>query len=243
MAALLSDECDVISPSFGFETRLEELRTLEQAGEVQLEIFENIEWEHLEFGILSLNPDLPALFQNKVTRQAMAMCIDRQAIVSEMSLTPADVPLSFVAESHPLFQAGVRTYAFDPEAAAGLLNSVGWVDLDANPATARTAQGVAGVEDGANFEFVLLTTSHQDRQRVAQMVQDGLLACGIQMSIETLPDEQLFQPGPEGVIFGRQFQASLFSWAVRDQPACQLFTTQEIPGDYPNFAKGWEVRI
>lgn len=240
LAALLADECDVISPSFGFETRLEELRTLEQAGEIRLDIFEDNEWEHLDFGILSLNTDLPALFQNKVTRQAIAMCIDRQAIASEISMAEtASVPNSFVAESHPFFHAGVRIYAFDPEAASGQLDSSGWVDLDANPATARTAQGVAGVEDGTNFEFVLLTTSHQDRQRVAQMVQENLSDCGILVDVETLPDEQLFLPGPEGVIFGRQFQASLYSWAVRDQSACQVFTTQEIPGDYPDFAKGW----
>jgi ABC-type transport system substrate-binding protein len=186
-----------------------------------------------------LNPELPAIFQSKITRQAIATCIDRQQIIAETPSASANVPNSYLPAAHPRYHAGVRSYPYDPAAAAALFDAAGWLDLDANPATARTAQGVVGVEDGAPLAFVLLTTPEEERQKAAISIQASLADCGVQVQIEALPAEQLFLSGPEGRVFGRQFQMVQFSWAGGDWPLCNLFTSQEIPGDYPQFSKGW----
>ncbi len=237
--AFSAGECDVLGPGYGIETNAELVQSIDQDPEMRLEFFENKDWEHLDFGISSLNVDLPALFQNKVTRQAIAMCIDRQQINHENLSAAAQIPHSFVSTSHPLYHPGVRSYAYDPEGAATLFEFVGWLDLDSNPATPRTAQGVIGVVDGTPFEFILLTTPEDERQHTAQLIRENLSACGVQIQIEILPGEELYLPGPEGKIFGRQFQAAQFSWSSSDWPICNLFTSQEIPGEYPQFSKGW----
>ncbi len=40
-------------------------------------------------------------------------------------------------------------------------------------------------------------------------------------------------------MFGRRFDLAQFGWPATPEPACELFTTAEIPGPYPEFPKGW----
>lgn len=239
LAAMLSGECDLLSPSFGKEIDAEKMEVLKENPGVRIDILPAPEWGHLDFGIVSLNNDLPSLFQSKLTRQAIAMCIDREVIISELDSAWQATPNSFLPETHPLYHAGVRAYVYDPLVASTLFEAVGWVDADGDASTPRTSQAIAGLEEGTALSFTLLTTPDEERQRIAQNIQENLAGCGVQMQIETVPADQLFLPGPEGKIFGRQFQSALFSWGGKPWPVCNLFTSQEIPGDYPQFPKGW----
>jgi peptide/nickel transport system substrate-binding protein len=45
--------------------------------------------------------------------------------------------------------------------------------------------------------------------------------------------------GPEGPVFGRQFDLALFSWTTGSYHLGQIFQTSEIPGEYPTYPKGW----
>ncbi len=239
IAALSTGDCDLLSPSFNLAENAEQLRALEQNPELKLEVFSIPEWEHLDFGIASLNNEFLPLFESKLTRQAMAMCLDRETIISGIASTTADIPNTFLPVSHPRYHAGVRSYAYDPDTAGVLLDSAGWLDADADEATARIAQGIAGIEDGTPLSFTLWTTPDEERLRIAESIQENLAGCGVQVQIEAIPPEQLFLPGPEGKLFGRQFQSAQFAWAGNTWPACSLFTSLEIPGDYPQFLKGW----
>ena len=51
--------------------------------------------------------------------------------------------------------------------------------------------------------------------------------------------EDLFAPGPEGVVFGRQFEMAQFAWSFGKESLCKLFMSSEIPGIYPDYPKGW----
>ena len=133
----------------------------------------------------------------------------------------------------------IKHYAFDPKVAGTLLETLGWLDEDSDPTTPRLARGVTGIEDGTPFEFSLLTTDEPDKIRVGQLVQDSLAQCGIKMGVTSLPVESLFAAGPDGVIFGRNFSLAQFGWTGSLEPPCYLYITQEIPGDYPEFPKGW----
>ena len=56
-----------------------------------------------------------------------------------------------------------------------------------------------------------------------------MAGCGISVSVETLPPETLFAPGPEGVLFGQQFDLAQFSWRAVSAPLCDLFLSNQIP--------------
>ncbi len=82
------------------------------------------------------------------TRQAIALCLDRQKVVDTVLFGQSSVPLSFVPADHPLYSASVPSYKFDPAAGIQLLEQVGWKDLDGNPATPLQAVSVKNVAAG-----------------------------------------------------------------------------------------------
>jgi peptide/nickel transport system substrate-binding protein len=59
------------------------------------------------------------------------------------------------------------------------------------------------------------------------------------VEIEYLPAAELLAPGPDGPIFGRQFDLALFAWTTGSYHLCQILQTEEIPGMYPVYPKGW----
>ena len=139
LAALLAGECDYLDESTQIQSQSavlsaaqasDELRLLEQTGPA---------WEHLDFGIVSRNTTLPPYFQSKEVRQAVALCIDRQKIVAELAPSQAVVMESYVPPEHPLFNADVKHYMFDPKTAGSNLDSLGWLDEDGNSSTPRLA--------------------------------------------------------------------------------------------------------
>jgi peptide/nickel transport system substrate-binding protein len=169
----------------------------------------------------------------------VATCIDRQALAGQLFYGQSQAPDSYVSADHPLFNAGVRRYTFDPAAAGKLLDAAGWLDADGSSETPRVAQGVAGIPDGTPFEVTLLTSDEDEKQRAAQAMQASLAQCGIKLNISASPAETVFAPGPEGPIFGRSYSLAQFGWVAPLEPPCRLYTSAEIPGPYPEFPKGW----
>ncbi len=244
LEGLKAGQCDLLDSSLQFQGLTEELRLLEGTGELKFIHYPNLEWEHIDFGINSLSPDLPKTLELKETRQAIALCIDHQRIVSELELVSPELSFSFLPAAHPLYSSGDSSLSFDTQAASSLLDSIGWLDVDSNPGTARISQGVPGVEDGTEFILEWLTTPDEEQQVIARLAQESLSTCGIQLDIKALPAEELFHPGPEGQIFGRKFQLAEFAWASNSWSGnslntCRLYSSLEIPGAYPEYPKGW----
>ncbi len=40
--------------------------------------------------------------------------------------------------------------------------------------------------------------------------------------------EELFAPGPDGLLFGRKFDMAEFSWSLSTMPACRYYTTPQV---------------
>lgn len=239
LRALQAGECDYLDESINLASSLAAFQSAQADG--KLEIIEQVSgaWEHLDFGIAPLNPSILPLFQARETRQAVALCLDRQKIVDEIMGGASSVMDSYLSRDHPLFNPDIKRYPFDPGAAAAALDSIGWRDDDGNPATPRRAQAVSGVPDGTLFEFTFSTVDEPQQQQIAEIVRDSLAQCGMNVRIQPLPADQLFGAGPEAVIFGRNFSLTQFGWMGAWQPPCFLYTTQEIPGPYPQYPKGW----
>jgi peptide/nickel transport system substrate-binding protein len=243
LAALQAGECDLLDETTHLEVQGAELLELQETGKAAVFIQPAAAWEHADFGISPYNtPEndgpLP-LFGSKEVRQAIALCADRQRMAAELFFGQSVVPDSYVPADNPLFNPDVRKYAFDPTAGAVLLDSIGWKDADGDPNTPRTAQGVAGIPDGTVLEVPFLTTDEDEKQRAAAILQESLASCGVKLNISLQPAEALFAPGPQGALFGRNFSLAQFGWAASLEPPCYLYTSQEIPGPYPEFPKGW----
>jgi peptide/nickel transport system substrate-binding protein len=238
LKALLAGECDLLDKSALSEAQASALADMP----VQVAYENGAAWEHLDFNLSPLTQNTPAgaaLATSKELRQTIAACVDRQALAEALFPGQSQVPDSYVPANHPLHNADVHQYSYDPQAASTALTALGWVDSDNNPQTPRSAQGVVGTPDGTALQIPYLTIAEPSRQRAAEMLKATLAGCGVQVDIQYLPADQLFSPGPEGPVFGRQFTTAQFGWESAVEPACYLYTSGEIPGPYPQYPKGW----
>ena len=244
LEAIQAGECDLLDQeaSLAFqEDGFQALLAAQEAGRLAARIQTGTVWEHADFGIRpasyddgnQLGVDRPDFFGDVRTRQALAQCIDRQRIVDEVLFGLSAVPDSYLPPGHPLLNPDVARYPFDPAAGAALLDQVGWLDGDGNPATPRVALGVPNVVDGTPLQFTYRTTPASQRQRAAEILKDSLAQCGVALELVTSPAEELYAAGPQGPVFGRQFDLAQLAWSTGVHPSCNLWLTSEIPGD-PN---------
>ncbi len=237
--ALQAGECDLIDQSAILDPQSSRLAEMHASGKAQAFILKDAGWEQITFGINPLDNQRTKFFEQPEVRQAVALCIDRAALLGGGSIEPQQALDSYVSPNNPLYNPEIDQYAYDVQKAGSLLTSAGWLDDDNNPATPRISHGVSGVTDGTPFEVEYLVTSDAGPQAEAQKIQAMLQQCGISTKITPLPAAQFLAPGPDGPVFGRAFDLAQFAWAGSVEPACNLYLTGEIPGPYPEFVKGW----
>ena len=193
--------------------------------------------EQIIFGI-----DSSAIFEETHTpwfadtrvRQAVAQCIDRQALADEFTGGRATVMDTFVPPDHTLLPADLPQWVYDPAAANTLLDEVGL--RDANGDGVREAIGAT-----RSFSITLGTVAGDPlREQLNARVRDNLAACGIQVNPYTLDAGAWFAPGPSGTVFGRKFDLAQFAWLSRIHPDCGLYLTANIPGPLEQGFNGWD---
>jgi peptide/nickel transport system substrate-binding protein len=237
LAAYFSGECAVVANEPGLFEYFPEIEIRQQEGDLNIIYVEGDAWEQISFGINSLDSKR-ILLEDSRTRQAIAQCINREAI-SEERRDAGSVIESFFIPGDPRVDAQSAGNPYQPEVAMDLLEQVGWIDHDQDPDSPRIAQGINDVKDDTPFQLILLAAGVTDIPSSVLLIQQDLLYCGIEVQIEILPASELLAPGPEGPVFGRQFDLALFAWAAGSYQYCRLFMTDEIPGIYPEYQKGW----
>ena len=233
---LSQGECDVIAQDViereGVNTgTLAPLLEAADLGEVELIQAPSTEWEHLDFSVKRAEWDpRPPFFSDVRTRQAVGMCVHRDRIAGEaLPYGKADATDSYVSIQHPLYGGSELVgYDYDPSAAMVLLDEIGWRDEDGDGV--REAHGVQNIRSGTPLSVTLLTNSdHLAHERVARILVENMAACGIQMGVEYMPAAELFADGPDGPVFGGQFDLVLFSWLNDLDAPCWLYLSSEIP--------------
>jgi peptide/nickel transport system substrate-binding protein len=237
--ALLTGECDLIDPSAAPDFQLSRLAQLQAENRVAVRYHADVAWELAVFGIESLNPGRVPFFSQPKVRQAIAQCINRQEIAAIWMAGQARVPDSYVLAGYPFHAPNLPQYGYDLAAADALFQEAGWLDVDGDPATPRTALNVPGVADNTPFTFVYLVSSDAERAAAAQMIQASLATCGVEAILEFQEPASYLAAGPGGVVFGRNFDMAQFALPALLSPTCDLFTAEEIPGPFPTFPKGW----
>ncbi len=237
LAAFSSGECQMILNEPGLVDYQADLISDQRSGRLKYYIAGGFAWEQLSFGINTRNPGT-SLLNDKDLRQAAAQCIDRVRI-SASRLDAGQVVDDFFLPGDPRFDPVESLISFQPTEAGLNLRELGWIDHDGDPTTPRLAEGVVGVPDGTVLQLTLLASGTGEIPLTVELIRAGLRGCGIGIDLQLLPPAELLTPGPEGLIFGRKFDLAWFSWAPGHYQRCRLFTTDEIPGLYPEYLKGW----
>ena len=239
LSPLVTGECDVMETSVGLETQIQPLRELEIAGKTKLYFGQGPEWESLNFGIKPAsydevyNPylDRQDFFGDLRTRQAFAYCVDRDRIVKDVMYSRSEIPATYLPPTHPYAVSGLTVLPHDPTQGMSLLDQVGWVDNDNDPATPRVSSGVEGVVNGTTFSVTYYVTDSALHESVSDIVVSSLAECGIAATVQYLPATEMFSSGPDGLVFGRAFDLAELAWSTGRQPPCFLYFSSEIPSE------------
>jgi peptide/nickel transport system substrate-binding protein len=247
LESLFSGECDILDSSATSGLNRAELQSLQTEGKLIFSWTNGNAWELINFGILPQSyddgkslwaSDRADFFGDVRTRQAVAMCIDRQRIVDEITQGLSSVMNTYIPPDHGLISSNAASYPYDPVAAGALLDQAGWLlGLDG----IRIATGIPEVAfEGTPFSINYNYLDHPFSQGIAQIVKESLSQCGIEVTLSALSAEELYATGADAKVFGRQFDLAQFSWQAAEEPPCDLFLGDAVPGeDLDLFAYKW----
>lgn len=229
LALLASGEVDVATPDALPASQAALYENFEKQGLVKVYPLPSATWEHLDFNLFArTNKDAterktphPVLADARL-RQAIAQCIDRQALVDALYGGESTVMNSFIPPGHKVFaapDAELSAYKFDVNAANKLLDEAGW---------ARGADGVRA-RNGVPARLSLRSTAGSIlRERATQLIRTQLARCGVDVQVELTPTTVLFG-ADSGVAVG-DYDMGLFAWVAQADPGAQnLYACNQIP--------------
>ncbi|MGD8603713.1 MAG: ABC transporter substrate-binding protein [Anaerolineales bacterium] len=226
---LLTGECDVIDESFLSGDALPTLVEAQQSGELDFSSVPGSSLTRLDFNLEPVGE--ARLFADMRTRQGLGMCMDRQAIAAALYGEYGLVTDSFVSPSNPAYYEIPDGLPYDAEAGAQLLQETGWRYVQDPPEGPRQSLGVPWLLGGTPLSFELIVPVGTIEQQVADRIEANLEACGAEVSIRAVEAGQLSSGWPDGLVFGRQFQAVVWTWPDWVVPFCQMYASSEIPSD------------
>ncbi len=239
ISELTAGHCDILDPSVRLDSQVALLEQMQQSGSIQASIAPGMAIEWLGLGIRPATYDdgintargaRPDILADPRTRQGIALCMDRQKVVDTVLFGQTTVPLSFVPPDHPLYDSSVSAYRFDPTAGLQLLQEVGWRDIDGNPATPLSAVSVKNVPAGTPLQLFYYSTPAVQRRQVIDILTKSLAQCGITLTVQYYDQNDLYAPGPQGLLFGRRFDLIEYAMATEAiEPPCDWFMSSEIP--------------
>lgn len=225
---ILTGECDVLEESLvGFES-IATLQSLADQGRLRWASAPGPVIERLDFNTAPVD-GRPGFFVDSEVRRAVAACLDRGSTIAEIVGGLSPIPSTYLPANHPLVLPDIAEIDHDPAGAADQLTALGWIDDDGDSATPRRSQGARGVPGGTVFEATLATAEDEFHVALATRLAADLEECGIGVRVEGLSAESLYDVWPDGAVFGRGFDFVLWPWLHWMSPACDVFTTAEIP--------------
>lgn len=157
------------------------------------------------------------LFQDVRVRRALAMAYDVDTIIQRIyhgNARPISGP--FPADSWA-YNPSIHPIGYNPQGAAALLASAGWVDSNKDGVLDR---------DGKPFTFELLIPAGSNvSSDQSQVYQDALKRIGVQMTIRPAEGAAFFER-----ILESDYQAAFMAWTVDPDPdPYGLFHSSQLP--------------
>jgi peptide/nickel transport system substrate-binding protein len=226
-ANLLSGEIDMIAGELGL-TIDQALAFEKRHGErFQVVYKPGLVYEHID-----LNLDNPILADARV-RRAMLLGLDREAMSAQLFEGRQEVAHTNVNPLDWVYNEDVPRHAFNPEAAAALLDEAGWSDV---------RRGVRHDAQGRPLTLELMTTAgNRTRELVQQVLQSQWQGLGVDVRIRNEPARVFFGE----TMTKRRFTAmAMYAWISSPEhvPRTTLHS-EEIPTEdngwsgqnYPGF--------
>ena len=144
------------------------------------------------------------LFDDVLVRRAIFHAVDREGMARKLMEGAVKVAEGPINPNSPYHNAHVTTYPYDLTQSRGLLDEAGWTP------------GPDGVrqKNGQRFSFVMLNRAGTtDRTLLAQVIQAGLKAVGIEVIFETLESAAWTQRWRRG-----QWEAIVSAWFLPADP-------------------------
>lgn len=237
LSMMVTGECDIFDTSINLENQLKTVRAIELEGNLKAYFGMGPEWEGLNLGIKPAsyddvyNPyeDRQDFFGDVRVRQAIAYCLDRERIQYEFTINQSVIPETYLPPNHPFAASGLKKYERNVVLGEQLLDEAGWLDTDDNPSTPRVAVDVQNVFDGTELTLDYYVTESFWHANIRKVIVESLADCGIQVTTNYLPVTDMFAGGPDGVVFGRNFDLAELAWSTGRQAPCFLYTSAEIP--------------
>lgn len=238
VAQLLAGMCDILTSDlvavyhFGFMQEAAAMRL------ATLYYQTGIIFEHIDFGINSYGEygdgnGRPDWFEDVRVRQAIAHCTDRQRMVDEILFGLSEVMHTYAPSVNPLYPEDIPQWAYDVAAANVLLDEAGYRDTDGDGLRQDPITGVP-------FEVTLDVPDSWKREPIALIFQENMRECGIAVSLNFAPPADLFADGPEGKLFGRQYDLVEYAWLTDMEPPCAYWLSQNISGPVAEGFGGWD---
>ncbi len=236
---LKNGECDTLDSTFDFFGSPGLIEEIQSNPNFDLLVQSGKSWTQLVFGIKPSSYDdfyTPELgdrldyLGDARTRQAIMHCLDRDLIRESVKGELGAVWPSYLPGEESRLESG-EWVNHDVQRGVELLQSVGWYDLDGDPETPLQSWYAPNVPGGAKLSLELLVDPNPYHQDIAKAIQKNLTECGVGVTIKTLPMKSLYAPGPEGPLFGRQFDLALISWQPIPGGDCQLYQSWHVPTD------------
>lgn len=167
------------------------------------------------------SPPLPVphpFFHDRRVRQAFALAIDRESIVTHLYGKNGQVTSNILVDP-PTYRSPNTSYAFDLQRAAALLDEAGWVDTNGN--------GIRD-KDGVEMRVRFQTAAGSVRQKTQEIIKQSLESLGVAVELKSISPSVFFSNDPKNPDTYARFSADL-----------QMFT---IPYDSPDpgaFMQGW----
>ncbi len=173
-----------------------------------------------EYGDGSGRPDW---FEDAGVRQAVAMCIDRQEIVDSLYYGYSTVAHNYIPPIHPLSARDATQWPYDVNAANSLLDEFGYLD---NNEDGTREDPITGTE----FSISLITGLGRKEFQIAQMLEDFLSTCGIELLVERTSEISQDSTLGENKLYGRRFDLALLPSEATHIPTCDRFVSWQISG-------------
>jgi len=204
---LKAGEVDIVS-----NVAFSQLDQIKDIAGIQAVITPNMIWEHLDFNLDN------ALFQDVRVRQAIALGIDKQALIANVikgAATPAFSDQSSLSWGYnPETKQDIR----DVNAARELLVQAGW----------KLGDDGIFVKDGSKLAFSLaFPTGNRSREVVASVIGQQLKEVGIAVEIMPIDPKKFF----DEVLKKRGFETVMYAWVAGIDPDnLSLWHSKKIPG-------------
>ena len=227
--ALKHGTCDIIDTSVDLGADLEPVLEDVRDGKFSVYIRPELTRQEIVFNldpIASRQTFSPQKMQE--LRTVIAQGIDRNSINRQVFYGQSEIPSGFYPGDYAGYNSGSDALPYDPQAAGEALETMGWTYPDDDPDGIRIASKVPGVMYGTKLSFGLITADTAFARKTAGMIRQNLADLGINVEVETLPLGELYEQGPEGVIFGRKFDAVMFAWGAGKNP-CEIYISDQIP--------------